>query len=156
MDRVPGDDVGEILVQGVEDGVGGRALEANDEQITDEAAGVEVAVEAGDPFHSLGGAVGAPSAVAGASLTVAAVLADERLLRAGGAAPADMIRNGVLPFLATVAIAAGWHLGMRRLLGANRDEAVQGLFTLLLAGFVTLTMIGVWFRGPGMQLHWAG
>ena len=96
------------------------------------------------------------SAVAGTSLTIAAVLADERVIRAGGAAPAELVRNGVLPFIATVTVAAAWYLGLRRLFGANREEAVQGLFTLLLAGFVTLTMIGVWFRGPGMQLQWAG
>jgi len=96
------------------------------------------------------------SAVAGTLLTTAAVLADERVLRTGGAAAAELVRNGLLPFVATVAVAAAWYLGLRRLFGANRDEAVQGLFTLLLAGFVTLTMIGVWFRGPGMQLQWAG
>ena len=40
--------------------------------------------------------------------------------------------------------------------GAKSCEARQALFTLLLAVFTTLMMIGIWFRGPGMQLQWAG
>jgi hypothetical protein len=39
---------------------------------------------------------------------------------------------------------------------ANHSEAIQALFTLLVTAFVVLTTIGVWFRGAGMQLVWAG
>jgi len=96
------------------------------------------------------------SAVSGFALTVGAVVVDDRLSASGGAAAAELLRNGVLPFLVTAGACAGWYLALRRLAGANRNEAVQALFTLLLAAFAALTLVGVWFRGPGMQLQWAG
>ena len=33
-------------------------------------------------------------------------------------------------------------------------EAKLGIFTLILTGFLTLTLIGIFFRGPGMALLW--
>ena len=45
---------------------------------------------------------------------------------------------------------------LRKVFLANSNEAVQALFTLLASAFVVLTVIGVWFRGTGMQLMWAG
>jgi hypothetical protein len=38
---------------------------------------------------------------------------------------------------------------------ATNNEAIQALFTLLMTAFVALTIIGIWFRGTGMQLMWA-
>jgi hypothetical protein len=37
---------------------------------------------------------------------------------------------------------------------ASACEARQSVFTLLLVGFVVLTVIGVWFSGEGMALMW--
>jgi hypothetical protein len=39
-----------------------------------------------------------------------------------------------------------------KVLGAKACESRQALFTLLLASFVTLTFIGIFFRGEGMAL----
>ena len=88
--------------------------------------------------------------------TVLAVLLDDFVLSAGTAAPPNVLRNGLLPFLAVAAFCAGFHALVKKAFGANRNEAVQALFTLLMVSFVTLTLIGTWFRGPGMQLTWAG
>jgi quinol-cytochrome oxidoreductase complex cytochrome b subunit len=96
------------------------------------------------------------SAIAGLALTATAVWVDDRLLRTSGAAPADLVRNGALPFTVAVLLCGSWYFALRRVFRANRNEALQGLFTLLLAVFTTLMMIGIWFRGPGMQLQWAG
>ena len=96
------------------------------------------------------------SAVAGCVLTAAAVWIDDRLLRVSGAASADLVRNGLLPFSVFLLACGGWYFGSRRLAGANRNEALQGLFTLLLAVFTTLMLIGIALRGPGMQLQWGG
>ena len=96
------------------------------------------------------------SAIAGLVLTVAAVWIDDRFLRASGAAPADLVRNGVLPFATVVLACGGWYFALRRVFAANRNEALQGLFTIILAIFTALMLIGIWFRGPGMQLQWAG
>ncbi|MEJ2383101.1 MAG: cytochrome b N-terminal domain-containing protein [Xanthomonadales bacterium] len=96
------------------------------------------------------------SAAAGFALTAAAVWIDDRVLRGSGAAPADLLRNGLLPFTVIALACGGWYYGLRRILNANRNEARQALFTLLLAAFTTLMLIGIWLRGPGMQLQWAG
>ena len=51
---------------------------------------------------------------------------------------------------------AGFYLLARKTFAANINESVQTVFTLLMVSFVTLTLIGIWFRGMGMQLMWAG
>ena len=89
-------------------------------------------------------------------LTVGAVLLDEFVITASHTAPPDMISNGLLPFGIVLVICAGCYFGMKRGFAATNNETVQALFTLLITAFVTLTVIGVWFRGPGMQLMWAG
>jgi quinol-cytochrome oxidoreductase complex cytochrome b subunit len=96
------------------------------------------------------------SAVTGFVVSVAAVWIDDRLVAAQGAASAGLLRHGLLPFTVTLLACAAWYFGARRVAGANRNEAAQALFTLVLAAFTALTLIGIWFRGPGMQLQWAG
>jgi quinol-cytochrome oxidoreductase complex cytochrome b subunit len=55
-----------------------------------------------------------------------------------------------------VLLLGGWALLglLRRRLGATLNEAVQALVVLLAVGLAVLTVIGVWFRGPGMALVW--
>jgi quinol-cytochrome oxidoreductase complex cytochrome b subunit len=89
-------------------------------------------------------------------VTVAAVLLDDLILSANTVEPPTLVRNGLLPFLTVAAFCAGFYALVRKVLGSNRNEAVQALFTLLMVSFVTLTLIGTWFRGPGMQLSWGG
>lgn len=96
------------------------------------------------------------AALTAVAATVLAVLLDDFVLSAATAAPPTVVRNGLLPFLAVAGFCAGFYALVKRSFGANRNEAVQALFTLLMASFVTLTLIGTWFRGPGMQLTWAG
>jgi quinol-cytochrome oxidoreductase complex cytochrome b subunit len=87
--------------------------------------------------------------------TVAAVLFDEFVISPSLAGPPNMIRNGLLPFAVVLAVSTGFYLLVRKGFNATNNEAVQALFTLLMTAFVTLTVIGVWFRGTGMQLMWA-
>lgn len=95
---------------------------------------------------------------AGTSLavTVAAVLLDDFVLSANTSTPATIVMNGLIPFLAVAMFCIAWWVLVRKVFAANRNEAVVALFTLLVTSFVVLTLIGVWFRGPGMQLTWAG
>jgi quinol-cytochrome oxidoreductase complex cytochrome b subunit len=88
--------------------------------------------------------------------TVAAVLFDEYTIGAGAAGPLTLVGNGLLPFVTILAVCAGFYLLMKKVFSASHSEAVQALFTLLLTSFVVMTLIGVWFRGIGMQLMWAG
>jgi hypothetical protein len=71
----------------------------------------------------------------------------------GGAAG---ISSGLIPTLVLLAILFGISRFSRRHWGAQRNEVVQGVFVFLLTAFGVLTVIGVWFRGPGMVLIWPG
>ncbi|MGD8346736.1 MAG: cytochrome b N-terminal domain-containing protein, partial [Lysobacterales bacterium] len=95
-------------------------------------------------------------ALTGFIVTVAAVLFDDLVLSAHGQASPGMIQNGLLPFAVIIAFCLAFHFLLRKRFGAGRNESVQALFTLLMVAFVTLTLIGTWFRGPGMQLTWSG
>ncbi len=86
--------------------------------------------------------------------TIAAVLLDEFVLGVDPAGPAAIINNGLLPFTCLLGVCAGFYWLVKRAFSATNNEAVQALFTLLVTSFVVLTMIGVWFRGAGMQLEW--
>jgi hypothetical protein len=94
--------------------------------------------------------------VVATSATVAGVLLDEFYFGTGRTGPSDVITNGLLPFAIIIGISAGFYFLMKKTFTANHGEAIQALFTLLVTAFVILTVIGVWFRGTGMQLMWAG
>jgi len=96
------------------------------------------------------------AALAGVAAALLLVILDH--LTAGGSASlagrAAPITRGLLPVGALVgACVAGFRL-LRARAGATRLEATQALFVFLAAGFVVLTLIGIWFRGPGMALVW--
>ena len=96
------------------------------------------------------------AAVTAAVITVALVVLDDLVFAAVAESPPTVIRNGLLPFLLLTAFCSGFYAITRKAMGASKTEAVQAMFTLLMVSFLTLTMIGTWFRGPGMQLVWAG
>jgi len=108
-------------------------------------------------FCSKKGRIMAVMAVFFASATtVAAVLLDEFVFRKMAVGPPGMISTGLLPFAVILAICTGFYLLIKKGFKANNNEAIQALFTLLATSFVVLTFIGIWFRGTGMQLMWAG
>ncbi|MEE4218395.1 MAG: cytochrome b N-terminal domain-containing protein [Xanthomonadales bacterium] len=96
------------------------------------------------------------AAVVAIALTVGLVLLDDLVLSVNTPSPPNLVRNGLLPFLAMLAIGTGVYALARRRLAASKNEAVQAVFTLVMVSFITLTVIGIWFRGAGMQLMWAG
>jgi hypothetical protein len=64
------------------------------------------------------------------------------------------LTTGLIPFIVIIAVILGFYLKTKQYYAANRNEAAQTLFILLLTAFVILTAIGIWFRGPGMKLVW--
>jgi len=96
------------------------------------------------------------AAVVAVMLTVAGVLLDEYLMPARLAGPPGFVTTGLAPFALILVFCMSYYLLARKAFSANINEAVQALFTLLMSSFVTLTLIGIWFRGTGMQLMWAG
>jgi hypothetical protein len=88
--------------------------------------------------------------------TIAGILLDEFVIGASVTEPSRIIRNGLLPFAVVLAACSGFYFLMKNVYKATNNEAIQSLFTLLTTSFVVLTLIGIWFRGTGMQLMWAG
>ena len=88
--------------------------------------------------------------------TVGGVLLDEFVVSNGAIGPPDMINTGLLPFAIILGFCAGFYFLLKTGFKASNNEAIQALFTLLTTAFVALTVIGIWFRGTGMQLMWAG
>ena len=62
------------------------------------------------------------------------------------------ISNGWVPFAAVLLVLIGYYDLLKAAFGATNCESRQSVFTLLLAAFLTLTLIGVFFRGEGMAL----
>jgi hypothetical protein len=94
------------------------------------------------------------SAVAGVLLTGGAVLLDEYVLNSGRSGPSSLVMNGLVPFGALLTLAGLYLFALRKAFAADRNELIQALATLLFSGFVVLTLVGTWFRGPGMKLMW--
>ena len=86
------------------------------------------------------------------------VLVDEYWLDIPGWLPflPSYISNGWIPLAGVLLLLIGYYEALKALKASN-CEARQSLFTLLLASFVTLTVIGIFFRGEGMAfiLPWS-
>ncbi|NDJ84505.1 MAG: cytochrome bc complex cytochrome b subunit [Chloroflexi bacterium] len=63
------------------------------------------------------------------------------------------ISNGVIPLGAIMLMVYGY-ARLLRWRGVTRSETRQALVTLLIASIITLTIIGVFFRGEDMALMW--
>jgi len=63
----------------------------------------------------------------------------------------SIISNGWVPLAAIILLLIGYY-ELLKAFGNSNCEARQALFTLLFSSFVTLTLIGIFFRGEGMAL----
>jgi len=95
------------------------------------------------------------SAVAGAVLALAAVVANEPLRRRPPwlSAVPPAVRGGLVPSVAAVAVVAAVALLAKRQ-GASRLEVLQVVFTFVVSALVVFAGIGLIFRGQGMALAW--
>jgi hypothetical protein len=62
-----------------------------------------------------------------------------------------IISNGWVPLAGLSLLLIGFYEALRAF-GYKNCEARQAVFTLLLASFITLTLVGIFFRGEGMVL----
>ena len=85
--------------------------------------------------------------------TIGFVILDEYWLDLPGWLPflPSAISNGWVPLAALLLLLIGYYELLKRI-GSKDCEARQALFTLLFAAFVTLTLVGIFFRGEGMAL----
>jgi quinol-cytochrome oxidoreductase complex cytochrome b subunit len=92
----------------------------------------------------------------GWTATPALVLLDEYTLNLPGLLPSlpVVLSNGWIPLAGLLFVLWLYYEGVKIAFHATACEARQSLFTLLIVGFVVLTVIGVAFRGEGMALVW--
>jgi quinol-cytochrome oxidoreductase complex cytochrome b subunit len=65
-----------------------------------------------------------------------------------------LVRDGILPLLFTSVLTAGCVLTLKKRCAATLNETVQSLFVAMVSTLVVLTLVGIFFRGPSMQLTW--
>ena len=102
--------------------------------------------------------MGLAAAGIGLIVTPLLVIADETMLDFVGWLPSlpTIISNGVVPLAIILLLLIGFFDGMKKYFRASNCETIQATFILLLVAFIMLTIIGIWFRGPGMALMWPG
>ncbi|MDX2438536.1 MAG: cytochrome b N-terminal domain-containing protein, partial [Acidobacteriota bacterium] len=81
------------------------------------------------------------------------IVVDEFLLKPGAGLP-SLVWRGVVPLLLLGAAVAGFRVLLVTRIKSSMSEVVQALFILFFVVLAVLTVVGVWFRGPGMALVW--
>jgi quinol-cytochrome oxidoreductase complex cytochrome b subunit len=91
--------------------------------------------------------------VLGAVGTFGLVLLDEYLLDLPSLLPflPSSISNGWVPLAGLILVLMGLY-ELLKAVGSKTCESRQAIFTLIFSSFVTLTLIGIFFRGEGMAL----
>lgn len=84
------------------------------------------------------------------------VLLDEFVLDLTGWLPAwpTLISNGLIPLTVILLPLLALDAWTVKFFRANMEERVLFTATFLFTAFVVLTIIGIFFRGPGMSLYW--
>ncbi len=90
----------------------------------------------------------------GTILTFGLVTLDDLILRSNqiGHGNADLYTRGWVPFLILTFCCVGLYLILLKRFKVKKPEITMVLFTLLSSSLITMTVIGLFFRGPGMQL----
>jgi quinol-cytochrome oxidoreductase complex cytochrome b subunit len=108
-------------------------------------------------FASARGRTHAINATIMATVIVSAFVVIDALVVKKASWAADMaplVRNGLLPLMLLFALTTGGVLILRKRCGCTLNETIQSLFVAMLTALVVLTVVGVFFRGPSMQLIW--
>jgi quinol-cytochrome oxidoreductase complex cytochrome b subunit len=89
-------------------------------------------------------------------LTPAWVVLDEFILRWSEWLPAwpTLISNGLVPLAVILLGLVFLDSGVQNRFRASLEERILFLFVFLLVALILLTVIGIFFRGPGMELFW--
>ena len=92
----------------------------------------------------------------GIVLTFLSIILDDKLLRTGLSTDATtgIFSRGYLPLLIYLSILAGGYQVLLRGFKFSRAEALMAGVIVSFAVLAALTVIGICFRGPGMQLTW--
>jgi quinol-cytochrome oxidoreductase complex cytochrome b subunit len=96
------------------------------------------------------------SFLAGIISSFGLVLFDENVLRKANDIPhaVDIVNRGYLPVGLYVLAMVCFYQILLRGFKFSRAESLMGAIVFSSAVLVTLTVVGIWLRGPGMQLIW--
>ncbi len=96
------------------------------------------------------------SAAAALILTPMGIFLDEYFLNFGAWMPGvpPVISIGLVPFGILLSLCWGSYRLLKRRYSPDRNETIQMIFVFFLTAFVILTITGIAFRGPGMNLVW--
>ena len=88
--------------------------------------------------------------------TVAIVLVDDTWLRTAQSAPSavDLWMRGLVPLTGYLVLLLAVAMFLSKKWRMTRSEIVMATLLFHLALLVSLTVIGIWFRGEGMRLIW--
>jgi quinol-cytochrome oxidoreductase complex cytochrome b subunit len=94
------------------------------------------------------------SFASGALTTFLIIILDDLLFRTGlkDTGLSDIASRGWIPLFTFIALLIGGYQVLVRKLRFSRAEAVMAGMTLCCAALIALTIVGIWLRGPGMQL----
>jgi quinol-cytochrome oxidoreductase complex cytochrome b subunit len=65
-----------------------------------------------------------------------------------------LISNGLLPLGIVILVLVAVDRWVKTGLGATTESRILFMFTFLFVSLVVLTVVGIFFRGPGMELFW--
>ena len=107
-------------------------------------------------FTSTGKKLALWGGIIGLVLTLFGILLDEYYINLEQLMPSvpAIVSNGVFPFVIVTAGLIVIAMVTKRKLKADKSEMVLFLFTFLMAAYAMLSVIGIFFRGPGMSLQW--
>ncbi|WP_084554213.1 cytochrome b N-terminal domain-containing protein [Desulfopila aestuarii] len=86
------------------------------------------------------------------TLTIAAVLIDNVATNIIGSPATALFTRGVLPLVIFLSCHCLGYALLTSRYSYTRGETVMAGFLFIVVAMICLTVIGVWFRGPGMQL----
>jgi quinol-cytochrome oxidoreductase complex cytochrome b subunit len=86
------------------------------------------------------------------AITFGAIILDEKVKNASESVATDGITRGVLPIVGLVLLYCTGYLIFTRRFKFTQAETVMAGFVFSITTMICLTIIGIWFRGPGMQL----
>ncbi len=64
------------------------------------------------------------------------------------------LSEGLLPSFIILSGMAAWIWWLAGKGRFSKNEIVQAVFTFIIVSYIVLTIVGIWFRGPGMALVW--
>jgi len=108
-------------------------------------------------FYSKNGRrMGTVSILAAVCLTASGIWGDAFLFKFASALPAlpPVIGSGFLPVFLFAGVTVIFLLVLQRRFSADRNEVIQSFYIYLMATYVVLTIVCLWFRGTDMALTW--